>query len=180
MEPISEVRQFDLVQAGVKRITDSRDATVGEREYSEKADAPDADAASVIARCNIEVIKAKAETTRQQGVLSRKIDEISAASDEKVLKYNSQISALYDEALRAQSRSGNIQEARSSKDEIPLHPKREVSIAFSGRPMSPGTTNAILSALDQMNAKMSALSDRQDRSDERASSSRPSQESARG
>ena len=139
-ELTSKVRQLDLVQSEIKRITDSRDTIDDERgklerqvaqyqneiqrannvnaiaendkmamvldqanrqrgfealkdneqklkdlvsrlemsvrELSQKADAPDPDVASVIARCSLEVIKAKAETTSQQDVLSRRIDEM--------------------------------------------------------------------------------------------------------
>ena len=46
--------------------------------------------------------------------------------------------------------------------------------------MSPSTTNAILSAIERMDQRISGLSDMVDRSDERASSSRPSEEPARG
>ena len=46
--------------------------------------------------------------------------------------------------------------------------------------MSPGNTNATLSAIERMDQRISGLSDRVDRSDERACSSRPSEEPARG
>ena len=60
------------------------------------------------------------------------------------------------------------------------NPKREVAVASTARPMSSGTTNAILSAIELMDQRISGLSDRVDRSDKTASSSRPSEEPARG
>ena len=83
-----------------------------------------------VAKRNGEVIKARAENTSQQDVLSRKIDDMARANGE-ILRSTTQIGALHSEVLRLQSRSENKSEACSSQDEIPLNPKREISVASS-------------------------------------------------
>ena len=78
---------------------------------------------SVVARLISEVVKAKTENTSQQDALSRKIDEMARASDEKILRNTTQIGVLHAEVLRLQSRSENKSEACSSQDEMLLNPK---------------------------------------------------------
>ena len=118
----------------------------------------------------------KAENASQQDVFSRKIGEMGRANDETLLKYTARIGILH-EVLRLQSRSENRSEACSSQNKSPTNSKREVSVASTARSMSPGTTyviHAILSAIERMDQRTSALSERVDRSD------RPSEEPARG
>ena len=57
------------------------------RELSQKADAPDPDTSSVVAKLISEVIEAKAENASQQDVSSRKIDEMARANDGEILRY---------------------------------------------------------------------------------------------
>ena len=60
------------------------------------------------------------------------------------------------------------------------NPKRDVSVASKARSMSPGITHVILSAIERTEQRISGLSERVDKSDERASSGRPSEEPVRG
>ena len=160
---------FDVLKDNEQKLKDivSR-LEMSVREGSQKADATDTGAASVFARCSIEVAKAKAETTSQQDIPGRKIDEMAVASGEKILKYTTQISVLHDEVLRLQSRSENKSEARSSKDDSPQPHKGsfscficqiDVARYYQCNPQHHGP-----------HKRMSALSDRVDRSGERASS----------
>ena len=180
-DQVNKQRDFDALkdeELKLKEIVSQLDTSV--RELSQKAGAPDPDTNSVVAKLNSEVFKAQAENASQQDVFSRKIDEVARANAEKILRYTTQIGALHGEALRLQSRSENKSEARSNQNEIPHNPKKEVSVASSARSMSPGTTSAIYSTVEQIDQRISGLSDRVDRSDDRASSSRPSEEPARG
>ena len=53
-------------------------------------------------------------------------------------------------------------------------------MASTSRSMSPGTTQVILTAIEQMEPRISGLSERVDKSDEKVSSGRPSGGPARG
>ena len=151
------------------------------QEQSPKAvDSSYPDAESVVAKLISEVAKAKAKNASQQEALSRKIDEMTRAHDEKVVKYNSRIGTLHAEVLRLQSRPERLAEARAKEDASSSpSPKREVSVVSSARSVSPGTNNLILVALARMDQRISGLSNRIDVS-ERASSSRPSSGPVRG
>ena len=146
------------------------------KERSQKADgslSPDTE--SVAAKLNSEVVRVKAENASQQNVLSRKIDDdMARANDGTLSKYVARITTLHAEVLRLQSRLENNLEARSSQDVLAPNPKREVSVASTARPMSPGTTHVIFSAIEPMGQRISGLSERIDKSGERASSGRPS------
>ena len=237
----SEVRQLDLIQTEIKRITGSRDIVLAEKEKlehqaaqyqkelqrvsdastiteknnvrltkdnmalehdasrkekevfalkkvitkleesakerSEKADGSlNPDTESVVANLSSVIVRVKAENASQQNVLSRKIDDMARANDETLSKYVAQITTLHAEVLRLRSRLENNSEARSSQDVPAPNPKREVSVAFTARSMSPGTTHAVLSAIGRMERRISGLSERVDKSDERASSGRPNEE----
>ena len=154
---------------------------VSAKEYSQKADSSlGPDTGSVVAKLNSEIVRAKAENASQQNVFSRKIDDMARTNDETLSKYVAQITTLYAEVLRLQNRLENSSEARSSQDVTAPNPKREVSVASTARAMSPGTTQVILGAIERMEQRISGLSEKVDKSDERASSGRPSEEPARG
>ena len=117
---------------------------------------------------------------RLNKTFSRKIDDMARANDETLSKYVAQITTLNAEVLRLQSRVENNSEARSSQDALAPNPGREVSVACTARSMSPGTTHVILSAIERMKQRISGLSERVDRSDEKASSGPSNEEPARG
>ena len=225
----SKVRQLELIQGEVKRITDSRDAAdakyqkeireandvvsiaeknnerlsqenmrfgynlkmketellasnhevrrltdlvsqleVSNKELSRKADSSSLehlDADSVVLKLKGDLTRAEAEIAKQHDAFSKRVDAMARDSEEKVLKHSQQVSVLQTEILRLQSRSEIKAEARSTSGKSPDNPKREVSVASTARSMSPGTTGAILNALDEMSKNISSLSDRADRSD---------------
>ena len=231
----SKVRQLELIQGEVKRITDSRDAAdakyqkeireandvvsiteknnerlsqenmrfgynlkrketellasnhevrrltdlvsqleVSNKELSRKADSSSLehlDADSVVSKLKGDLTRAEAEIAKQHDAFSKRVDAMARDSEEKVLKHSQQVSVLQTEILRLQSRSEIKAEARSTHGKSPDNPKREVSVASTARSMSPGTTGAILNALDEMSKTISILSDRVDRSDNRNSAS---------
>ena len=101
-------------------------------------------------------------------------------NDETLSKYVAQINTFYVELLRMQNRQENSPEARPSQEGTAPNPKREVSVASAARSMSPGTTQVILTAIERMDQRISGLSEKVNRSDEKASGSRPSEEPARG
>ena len=214
------MRQFELIQIEVKRITDSRDSVVEEKEKLEQRtiqyqrELQRVSDTNVITEKNMvrstkenlaldytasrkekEVfalkkaikrleesakensqkagVRAKAENASQQNVFSRKIDDMARTNDETLAKYVAQITTLHAEVLRLQNRQANSSEARSSQDVTAPNPKREVSVASTARSMSPGTTQVILTAIERMEQRISGLSEKVDKSDERASSGRP-------
>ena len=120
---------------------------------------------------------------------------MSRNNDEKLSKHSAQVNTLHGELLRREGYQSpeNLpyQDSATSipKGEVSIadaqnvtdsNPKREVSVASSARSISPGTTQVILTAIQRMEQRISGLADRVDKSDERASSSRPHGESARG
>ena len=113
-------------------------------------------------------------------MFSRKIDDMARTNDETLSKYVAQINTLDAELQRLQSRQENSSENRPSQDTTAPNPKREVSVASTSRSMSPGTIRVVLIAIERMEQKISGLSERVDKSDERVSSGRPSEEPARG
>ena len=202
-ELTNEMRQYELIQAEVKRTTDSRDSIVEEKEkleqrtvqyqrklqrvsdanaiteksmvrltkeslaleysaskaekevlalkkvikqleesakgHSQKAgSSTDPGPESVAAKLSSEFVRAKAENASQQNVFSGKIDDIARTNDETLSKYVAQSNTLHAELLRFQNRQENSSEARSSQDATAPNPKREVSVASTARPMSPG------------------------------------------
>ena len=159
----------------IKRLEESA------KEYSQKAgSSTDPDPEFVIVKLNSEMARAKTENASQQNVFSRKIDDMARANDETLSKYVAQINTLHAEVLRLQHRQENSSEARSSKDVSAPNPKREISVASTARPLSLGTTQVILGAIERMEQRISGLSEKVNKSDERASGSRPSEEPARG
>lgn len=126
-DEVNKQHDFDAFKDGGLKLKETvSQLGTSVRELSQKAGAPDSDANSVVAKSSSEVIKAKAENASQQDIFSRKIDEMARASDEKILRYTTQIGALRGEVLRLQSQSENKSEARSGPNEILPNPKSEV------------------------------------------------------
>ena len=139
---------------------------------------------ATIAKLNGELAKAKAENSSQQGVFSRKIEDMSRKKDEELLEYSAQVNTLHAELLRREGycsqenlpyqsaatsipkREVSIAEAQNVSDP---NPKREVSVASSDLSISPGTTQVILTAIQRMEQRISGLADRVDKPDERNS-----------
>ena len=134
---------------------------------------------------------------RRNKTLSRKIEDMSRKKDEELSEYSAQVSTLHAKLLRMQgcrergpenlpskgSATPNPKRevsAAGSQNTANSNPKREVSVASTARSMSPGTTQVIFTAIQRMEQRISGLADRVDKSDERASSSRPCGEPARG
>ena len=107
---------------------------------------------------------------------------MSKKNDEEISEYSAQVRTLHAELLK--------REGYCSPESLPYqgdfakkatsNPKREVSVTSTARSVSPGSTRVILTAFQRMEQRISGLADRVDKSDERASSSRPHSENARG
>ena len=159
----------------VRRLLDRvSQLEISNQELSQKAVSPKTDhlnTDSDVMRMKRELAQSESEIARLHSVFGERVEKLTKVGNERVVKHSQQIGVLQAEILRLQSRSENKGDAEAEKEKIPDNPKREVSVASGARSVSPGTTGVILNAIEEMNKKISSLSDRVDQSDNRSSAS---------